>query len=179
MKIKIIFYLALVLSGGLFGCSTTSQCCNWPVFYDCEKGPTHLLISRTPQAMDFYTNGIPDWNYDLRVPAAKISSAQINVLGEIDGLRVIEVRLSLADIYYADALMILEEVETGRFLPAYVQDYNHDVRWPTANVVVKERTKLIVNTGMEYAGTGHFHNYYKIIISPNHNPIVRGSFYKQ
>ncbi len=127
--------------------------------------------------MAFYTNGIPDWNYDLRVPAAKITSAQINVLGEIDGLRIIEVQLALTDLYYTDVLIILEEVETGRFLPVYVQDYNHDVRWPSANVLAKEETEFTVNAGMDYAGTGHFHTYYKIIISPNHNPLVKGSFY--
>jgi hypothetical protein len=144
------------------------------VFYDCEKGPTHLAISREPQIIYLYTNGIPDWNYDLRVPAAKINSAELKDLGEMDGMRVVEVRLALTDTYYTDALMILEEVESGRFLPVYVQDYNRDVRWPTANVITNEEDKIIVNAGMDYAGTGHFHNHYKFIISTNQYPVVIG-----
>jgi hypothetical protein len=176
MKPKILLCLALVLSGGLFGCSTMNRCNNWPVFYDCENGPTHLAISREPQIIYLYTNGIPDWNYDLRVPAAKINSAELKDLGEMDGMRIIEVRLALTDTYYTDALMILEEVESGRFLPVYVQDYNRDVRWPTANSIIKEKKKFIVKAGMDYAGTGHFHFHCVITISPNHNPIVTGSF---
>ena len=177
MKPKLILCLALVLSGGLFGCSTTKQHSNWPVFYDCEKGPEHLSILREPQALDFYTNGIPEWNYDLRVPAAKIDSAEVRELENINGLRVIEARLSLTDMYYTDALMILQEVKPGQFLPVYVQDYNHAVRVPSESIVTKEKKKIIVNAGMDYFGTGHFHNKYKISISQNHDPIVVGSFY--
>jgi len=110
----------------------------------------------------------------LRVPAAKINSAELKDLGEMDGMRVVEVRLALTDTYYTDALMILEEVESGRFLPVYVQDYNRDVRWPTASVITNEEDKIIVNAGMDYAGTGHFHNHYKIIISTNQYPVVIG-----
>jgi len=174
MKPKLLLCLAPVLWGGLFGCSIINRCNNWPVFYDCEKGPTHLAISREPQIIYLYTNGIPDWNYDLRVPAAKINSAELKDLGEMDGMRVVEVRLALTDTYYTDALMILEEVESGRFLPVYVQDYNRDVRWPTANVITNEEDKIIVNAGMDYAGTGHFHNHYKFIISTNQYPVVIG-----
>jgi hypothetical protein len=177
MKSKIILYLALVLIGGLFGCSTINQSQNWPVFYDCEKGPTHLSILREPQTLDSYTNGISDWNYDLRIPAAKINSAEIKNLGQVDGLLVIEVRLVLTDAYYTDAVMILEEVESGLFLPVYVQDYNRYTRSPSESVITKGEKKLIINTGMDYEGAGHFHNHYKITISPNHNPAVTGSFY--
>ena len=171
-KPKLLLCPALVLSGGLFGCSTTNQRHDWPVFYDCDKGPTQLSISRAAQTMDFYTNGIPVWNDDLLVPAAKINSAVIENLGEVDGLRVIEVRLAVTDMYYTDVVMILEEVESGRFLPAYVQDYNRDARWPTANTITKEKKKLTVNAGMDYAGTGHLHNHYRIVITPNRNPVV-------
>jgi hypothetical protein len=177
MKPKLILCLALVLSGGLLGCSTINQRQNWPVFYDCEKEPTQLSISREPQMIDFYTNEIPKWNDDLRVPPAKINSAKINELGEVDGLRVIEVELTLTDMYYSDAVMILQEIESGRFLPVYVQDYNRDVRWPTANSIIKEKKKFIVKAGMDYAGTGHFHFHCVITISPNHDPIASGSFY--
>jgi hypothetical protein len=172
MKPKIILCLAVVLSGGLFGCSTTNQRHNWPVFYDSEKGPTQLSISRAAQTVDFYTNGIPVWNYDLLFPAAKINSAAIQDLGDVDGRRVIEVQLALADMYYTDVVMVLEEVESGRFLPVYVQDYNRDVRWPTANIIIREKKQLTINAGMEYAGTGHFHHHYKITIAPNRNPVV-------
>ena len=183
MKPKLILCLALVLSGGLSGCATKYRLHpanwqpplpphDWPVFYDCEKGPIHLSISREPQTLNFYTNGIPDWNYDLRVPPAKINSAKINELGDVDGLRVIEVRLALTDMYYSDTVMTLQEVESGRFLPVYVQDYNRDVRWPSSNVITNENRKIIVNVGMDYEGTGHFHNHYKITISPKHDPIV-------
>jgi len=127
--------------------------------------------------MDAYTNGIPDWNYDLRVPAAKINSAEINILGEVGGSRVVEVRLALKDMYYTDAVMILEEVEPGRFLPVYVQDYNRHIRSPSANVIAKVKQKFIVTTGMDYEGTGHFHDRYKITITPDHDPVVVGSFY--
>jgi hypothetical protein len=75
-KIKITLCLALVLNGCLLGCSTPNQHANWPAFYDSEKGATHLSISREPKTLDFYTNGISDWNYDLRIPAAKINSAE-------------------------------------------------------------------------------------------------------
>lgn len=150
---------------------------DWPLFYDCEKGPTHLSISREPQTMDFYTNGIPDWNYDLRVPKAKINSAVVKELGDVNGLRVIEARLSLTDIYYSDALMILQEVKQDQFLPVYVQGYNHNVRAPSENKIFKKKTKITIRTGMDYSGTGHLHNRYKIIISPNHDPAVVGSDY--
>ncbi len=171
-KPKLVLCLGLVLSGGLLGCSTTNQRDNWPVFYDSEKGPTQLSISREAQSIDFYTNGIPAWNYDLPVPAAKINSPVMKDLGDVGGLRVIEVRLALTDTYYTDAVMILEEVDSGRFLPVYVQDYNRQVRWPTANSITKEKKQLTVNAGMEYAGTGHFHNHYKIAIMPDRNPAV-------
>jgi hypothetical protein len=183
MKPKLLLCFALVLSGGLFGCATKYRLhssnwhpppYDWPVFYDCEKGPTQLHISREPQTMDFYMNEIPEWNYDLRVPPAKINSAKINELGKVDGLRVIEAQLVLTDMYYSDVVMILQEVESGRFLPVYVQDYNRDIRWPTANVITNEEDKIIVNAGMDYAGTGHFHNHYKIIISTNQYPVVIG-----
>jgi hypothetical protein len=178
MKPKLIFCLALILSAGLFGCSMPKQnSANWPVFYDCEKGPTHLSISCEPKTLDSYTNGIPDWNYDLRVPAAKIKSAEIKNLGDVDGLRVVEVRLVLTDMYYTDAVMVLEEVGSGRFLPVYVQDYNRYVRLPSENVIAKEKRKFIVEAGMDYEGIGHFHKHYKITISPNHDPSVSGSFY--
>lgn len=122
--------------------------------------------------MDFYTNGIPVWNDDLLFPAAKINWAVITNLGEVDGLQVIEVRLALTDMYYTDVVMILEEVEFRRFLPVYVQDYNRDIRSPTPTSIAKEKNKLTVNVGMNYAGTGHFHHHYQIVIAPNCNPAV-------
>ena len=149
MKPKLLLCLALVLSGGLFGCATKYRLhssnwhpppYDWPVFYDC----------------------------------AKINSAKTNELGKVDGLLVIEAQLVLTDMYYSDVVMILQEVESGRFLPVYVQDYNRDIQWPTANVITNEEDKIIVNAGMDYAGTGHFHNHYKIIISTNQYPVVIG-----
>jgi hypothetical protein len=177
MKTESFLCFTLVLSGGLLGCSTTNQRANWPVFYDCEKGPTHLSISREPRALDFYTDGIPDWNYDLRIPAANINSAEVKELGRVDGLEVIEIRLSLTDTYYSDALMILQEVKPNQFLPVYVQDYNRNTRAPSENKISKRKTKMSIETGMDYSGTGHFHNHYKITISPNRDPQVVGSFY--
>lgn len=172
MSPKLFFCLGLVLSGGLLGCSTTNQPYNWPVFYDSEKGPEQISISREPQAVDFYTNGIPAWNHDLIVPAAKINSSAIKELGNVDELRVIEVRLALTDMYYTDVVMILKEVESGRFLPVYVQDYNRHVRWPTTNRITTGRKQLTVDAGMDYAGTGHFRSRYKIVITADRNPVV-------
>jgi hypothetical protein len=169
MKSKLLLGLALVLSGGLLGCATANQRHTWPVFFD---GSTQLAIPRKPQPIASYTNGNPDWNYDLLVPAAKITSAGVQNLGSVDGLRVVEVRLVLTDLYYTDAVLILQEVASGLFLPVYVQDYNRQISSPSANVISREGRKLIVNAGMDYAGTGHFHNDYKITISPNQDPMV-------
>jgi hypothetical protein len=113
----------------------------------------------------------------LRVPLAKINSAEVKELGEVGGLRVIEIRLSLTDIYYSDVLMILQEVKPNLFLPVYVQDYNRTARAPSKNKTSKRKTKMIIETGMDYSGTGNFHNHYKITISPNRDPQVAGSFY--
>jgi hypothetical protein len=169
MKPKVILCLALVLSGGLLGCATANQRPAWPVFHN---GETQLAIPRKPQTIATYMNGIPDWNHDLLVPAAKITSAGVQTLGLVDGLQVVEVRLVLADLYYTDAVLILQEVASGLFLPVYVQDYNRQIRSPSTNVTSREGRKLIVNAGMDYAGTGHFHNDYKITISPNQDPVV-------
>ncbi|HVU27319.1 MAG TPA: hypothetical protein VHG71_06235 [Verrucomicrobiae bacterium] len=173
MQSKFILCLALILSGGLTGRSTTNQHANWPVFHDSEKGATHLSISREPKTLAFYTNEIPDWNEDLRVPTAKINSAEEKELGQIDGLRILQVHLVLDYDYYTDAVMILEEVEPQQFLPVYVQDYNRSIRSPSANIISQDTGKFIVETGMDYEGTGHFHNRYKITISPKHDPIMR------
>ena len=108
----------------------------------------------------------------LRVPAAKINSTEVKGLGAVDGFRVIEVRLSLTDTYYSDALMILQEVKSNQFLPVYVQDYNRDTRTPSENKNSNKETKLIIESGMDYSGTGRFHNRYKIIISPDFDPVV-------
>jgi len=150
---------------------------DWPVFYDAEKGPTHLSISREARALIDYTNAIPSWNIDLLIPKAKIISAEIKEMGKIDGLRVVEARLSLKDIYYTDALMILTEVEPRRFLPVYVQNYHHEVRVPSGNAVFADKKTLTINAGMDYYGTGHFHNRYQITIAPDHDPVVVGSHY--
>jgi len=150
---------------------------DWPVFYSAEKGPAHLLISREAQTLAVYTNSIPLWNYELLTPRAKINFVEINELGKNGGLRVLEARFSLKDIYYSNMLMIMEEVKQGQFLPIYVQIYNRNVRVPSASVITKDQKKLIVNTGMDYEGTGHFHDHYKITISPNHDPLIVGSNY--
>lgn len=171
-KIKFLLWLGLVLSGGLFGCATTGQADKWPVFYDSEKGATKLVIPRQPEALDFYTNGIPAWNRDLMVPRAKINSAVIQGLGDLEGLRVVEARLTVAETYYTDVLMILEEIEPDRFLPVYVQNYNRQVRWPTANRITKKRKGFTVDAGMEHSGTGHFHRNYTITIWANREPVV-------
>ena len=170
-------FLVCVLTGGLAGCSAMSPHPVWPVAYDCEKGPTQLSISRQPETLDCYTHGIPDWNYALRVPAAKISSAGVEELGELDGLRVLEVRIVLTDRYYTGGVMILEEVDPGRFLPVYVQDYNRNVRSPAATTVVREPHQLIAHAGMDYDGTGHFHSGYRIVIALNRDPVVVGSYH--
>jgi hypothetical protein len=169
MKPKLLFGLAFVLGVGLLGCATANQRHSWPVFYD---GATQLSIPRQPQTMASYTNGIPDWNYELLIPAATITSARVQNLGAVDGWQVVEVRLVLTDLYYTDALLIFEEVASGLFLPVYVQDYNRQISSPSANVVSREGRKLIVNAGMDYSGTGHFHNGYKITISPHQDPTV-------
>lgn len=124
--------------------------------------------------MDYYTNGVPDWNVDLHIPAAKISSSATEVLGVVGGLRVVQVRLILKDLYYTDAMMILEEVETGRFLPVYVQDYNQQVRRPVTTTIAEAQNKLSIIAGMNYAGTGHFKTRYKIILVPKRDPEVSG-----
>ena len=177
MKSKLILCLALVLSGGLFGCSTTNQQLGWPVFYDSEKGPEHLSISHESKSLDSYTNEIPEWNADLRVPPAKINSAAIRELGEAGGLRVVEAHLFLADTYYSDAVIILQEGQPNLFLPVYVQNYNQETRMPSANKVTKQKARIMIEAGMDYSGTGHFHNHYQIVISPNQKPVVTGSFY--
>jgi len=61
---------------------------------------------------------------------------------------------------------------SGLFLPVYLQDYNRESSKPSANAVSRKGRKLIVNTGMDYSGTGHFHEHYKITISPKQDPLV-------
>src|ERR1035437_3139744 len=75
MKPKLLLGLALVLSGGLFGCSMTKPQAKWPVFYDSEKGPVRISISREPQPFGFYTNDIPDWNTASN-PSLSVASFQ-------------------------------------------------------------------------------------------------------
>jgi hypothetical protein len=174
--IAILSCLALVLTGAL-GCVTASRNAKWPVFYDCEKGPEHLSIAREPKCLAFFTNEIPEWNYALRVPSAKIIAAKTKELGELKGLRVVEVQLSLNDAYYSDVLMILQEIKNDQFLPVYVQDYNQGTREPSKSSPLKTNLKLIIEAGMDYSGTGHFHNHYKITLAANHDPHVTGSFY--
>ena len=96
-------------------------------------------------------------------------------LGEVEGSRVLEVRFALTDTYYTDTQMILEEVELGKFLPVYVQVFNHDIRWPSPDTVMAEKRKMIIDAGMDYAGTGHFHTHYKMIVSPDAKPVVTQS----
>src|ERR1051326_8505026 len=131
-----------VLVAPLPGCSTPDGCGHWCVFYNSEKGPDRLSIAREPKPLSFYTNRIPDWNYDLRVPSAKILSAETTKLGEINELRIMEVRLSLSDIYYSDAQILLQEVKPNGFLPVYVQDYNRNTRTPCTIKTFQETTKL-------------------------------------
>lgn len=150
---------------------------DWPVFYSAEKGPAHLLISREAQTLAAYTNSIPLWNYELRTPRAKINFVEINELGKNGGLRVVEARFSLNDIYYTNMLIMMEEVKQGQFLPIYVQVYNRNIRVPSASVITNDQKKLVVNAGMDYEGTGHFRDHYKITIAPNHDPLIVGSNY--
>lgn len=170
-------FSAFVLAGVLSGCSTIHPRHTWPVFYDAEKGPEHLAIAREPLPMAGYTNGFPDWNWDLRALGTKITSAQVTELAALDGRRVMEVRLALRDMYYSDELMILQEVKPERFLPVYVQVYNQHMRVPSANKISNGKKKIIIETGMDYSGTGHFHNHYQIVLAPDHKPVVTGSFY--
>ena len=163
-------YLYLIIF--LFVASAVQAKDDWPVSYDAEKGLTTISISREPQAMQAYTNGIPAWNYDLSVPAAKISSAELKELGKAGGLRIMEVHLAVTDMYYTDARMILEETKRGRFLPVYVQDYNRQVRWPTDNVITNVDGKAVIHTAMDYAGSGCFRNQYQITLSGNRDPFI-------
>jgi len=172
MKPKLIPGLALVLSCGWFGCSTMKPHAKWPVFYDAKKGPERISISREPQPLGFYTNDIPSWNHDLRIPAAKITAVEAMELGRIGGHQILQVHLSLMDVYYTDTVMILEEMSPQGFLPVYVQDYNRSTRSPSANLVSKNAGKLIILTGMNYAGSGHFYDRYTIIVSPDCDPTV-------
>jgi hypothetical protein len=161
--------------------ATTRIFYDWPVFYNAEKGPQHLLISREARTISTYTNEFLSWNYDLRNPPlrSRINTAKIKELEKIDGLRVVEVRLSLTDIYYTDMLMILEEIKQERFLPVYVQIYNQAVRVPYESVCNRDKQNLIIKTGMRYRGSGPAdnRNHYKITISPNHDPVIVGSDY--
>src|ERR1035437_5323853 len=128
MKPKLLLGLALVLSGGWLGCSMTKPHAKWPVFYDSEKGPVRISISREPQPLGFYTNDIPDWNDDLRIPAAKIAAVEAIELGRMDGRHILQVHLALTNVYYTDAVMIVEEMSPQSFLPVYVQNYNRSTR---------------------------------------------------
>jgi hypothetical protein len=154
---------------------------DWPVFYNAEKGPEHLLISREALTISTYTNEFPSWNYDLRNPPfrSRINTAKIKELDKIEGLRVMEVQLSLTDSYYTDMLMILEEVKQEKFLPVYVQIYNQAIRTPYESVWIGDEQILIIKTGMRYIGNGPADNrdHYKITISPNHDPVIVGSNY--
>jgi hypothetical protein len=159
--------------------ATTRKIYDWPVFYNAEKGPQHLLISHEPYAISTYTNEFPSWNYDLRNPPfrSRINTAKIKELEKIDGLRVLEVRLSLMDSYYTDMLVILEEVKQEKFLPVYVQIYNQTIRAPYESVCNEDKQNLIIKTGMRYTGTADYRDHYKITISQNHDPVIVGSNY--
>lgn len=171
----------LALVGGLqllfafFAITSIHAKQEWSVFYDSEKGADHLSVSREPQPLDFYTNAIPSWNSDLRLASAKIISANVKEEGIIAGLRVVEIRLSLRDMYYSDALMILEEMKSGHFLPVYIQDYDKKTRWPTETRAVMRGKKLVIVTGMDYAGTGHYRKRYKLVFSPSQVPELTAS----
>lgn len=177
MKSNILVSLLLLLLAGPLGCANAERYAKWGVFYDAEKGPEKISIPYEPQPLNFYTNRIPTWNYDFREPApVKINSFEIKTLGEVGGLRVIEMRLSVSDDYYTDGLMLLQEVAPDKFLPVYVQDYAREIRWPTASTASQSGERLVVSTGMDYAGSGSHRNQYKITFSPNHRPAITASF---
>lgn len=175
------FALWLVLVGGaLVGCATTHQGAQWPVFCDDESTVGRVSIARNPQPLEFYTsqvptNQMPRWKYEFMDTG--IESVATREFGSMDGLRIVEEKFTLRDRYYTGMQMILQETEPGRFLPVYIQTYNRETRVPSADLVTAEKTKMVVNAGMDYAGTGHFHNRYRITIAAKRDPIVIGAHY--
>lgn len=176
------FFLWLVLAFGaaFAGCSTTRQGRQWRVFCDDESVAGDCSIARTPQLLEFYKsripkNQMPGWEYEFM--GTGIESVTTRELGAVDGLRVMEARFVLKDLYYTDMQMILQETGPGRFLPVYIQTYNRETRVPSADLVTAEKTKMVVNAGMDYAGTGHFHNRYRITIAAKRDPVVIGAHY--
>lgn len=152
----------------------TAEANQWPVAYDAEKGPDQISVSQESRPLDDYTKNIPLWNADINDPATKITSSEVKEIAQIKGLRILEVRLALADAYYTDALMILEEVIPERFLPVYVQDYERTTRRPSDTVIVKKTDQVVViAAGMDYAGSGALHERYEITLAANQNPVVR------
>lgn len=167
----------LVLGGALVGCATTHQGAQWQVFCDDERTVGRVSIARNPQPLEFYTshvpaNQMPGWKYEFMDTG--IESVATREFGSMDGLRIVEEKFTLKDLYYTDMQMILQETEPGRFLPVYVQTYNQGIRTPSADIVSIKKAKFVVEAGMDYAGTGHFHNHYRIMMTRDHPPVVVG-----
>ena len=75
-------------------------------------------------------------------------------------------------------LMILEEISPGKFLPVYAQVYNRPLRAPDDSIATRNNNKdLIIKAGMKYSGSAGFRDEYRIIISPDHAPVIARSNY--
>lgn len=146
---------------------------DWRVFYNSGKSSLDFFsIPNAPRPLEFYADNIPDWNEDLLIPRAKINSAETVELGRVGRKRVVEIRQSLEDVYYSDARTILEETMPNQFLPVYVQVYNKVVSWPSDEIIRTSKLALIVDSGLEYSGTGRFHRHFEITFSRGRKPVV-------
>ena len=175
MNSKALAFVVFVMAGSWFGCQSAERHRNWPVFYDDDGDSAHLLIPYAPRPADYYTNQIPNGIVPGTSQMRKSGPVKMITLGEVGGWQVVVVRFALTDIYYTDTQMILQEVEPGKFLPVYVQIFNHYIRWPSPDTVITENRKIIIDAGMDYEGTGHFHTHYKMIVSPDARPLVTES----
>ena len=98
----------------------------WSIRWEAAKGETVCTIPYQPRSLEAILSalpaGHPEADADLK-DGLKPAKSTTELLGTFNGRKVIAAELQVPQTYYSRYLLIVAEVENGKFMPIYIHQF--------------------------------------------------------
>jgi hypothetical protein len=125
----------------------------WTFHCEAEKGAVTASVPRQPTPLDSHILELPRYSPDPLDRDAVIQHTTVRVVGSYRTHRIVEAYLEYKESYYTDLYILLCEVQPGRYLPIYVQQYARGVRKPELTAFSATEDRCSITVVVRYSGT--------------------------
>lgn len=98
----------------------------WSIRWEAAKGETVCSISFEPRSLESILSALPaghsEANADIK-DGLRPAKSTTELLGTFNGRKVIAAELEVPQTYYSRYFLIIAEVEVGKFMPIYIQQF--------------------------------------------------------